>query len=82
MIHSCQGLGGQDSSNSSGVMQLVGCFGLVGHSNCLVCHSDRREESKMLARCTVPVPRKTRLMKEFRFLATLGMTHQADGMTY
>ena len=36
----------------------------------------------MLARYTVPVPRKTWLMKEFRFLATLGMTYQADGMTH
>ena len=40
----------------------------------LVCHSDRREESKTLGRHRVPVPTEPLIRKEFRFLAPLGMT--------
>ena len=53
----------------------------AGNSNCfaksfdrLVCHSDRREESKMPGPCQFPVPAETPLLSEFRFLAPLGMT--------
>ena len=66
------------------VTQLAGYSARVGVSfrprwcvipTALICHSDRREESKTLSRCTVLVPKESPDKKEFRFLAPLGMTY-------